>query len=81
MHHIRLAIGSQISQGWLTYDEQYICKYDNRYYLMQFNYPSLDLTNQRVKPTSEINNITKNVLDLIVLQLAKFFKKNIKTLY
>lgn len=51
---------------------------------MQFNYPSLDLTDQRVKPTSYKNNITKNVIDLIVLKhiiykLTKLFLT--KTLY
>lgn len=53
MHDIRLR--SQISQGWLKYDEQYLCIYDNRYYLKVklFNYPSLDLADQRVKPTSK----------------------------
>lgn len=61
MHDIRL--GSQISQGWLIYDEHYLCIYDNRYYLkvMLFNYPSLDLTDQRVKPTSKIINVTVHI--------------------
>lgn len=55
MHDIRLGSQLHVSQGWLIYDEQYLCIYDNRYYLkvILFNYPSLDLTDQRVKPTSK----------------------------
>lgn len=61
MHDIRL--GSQISQGWLIYDEHYLCIYDNRYYLkvMLFNYPSLNLTDQIVKPTPKIKNVTVHI--------------------